>query len=179
MLFFSLTFPWMGWFRNYWFWDGLQFFFAFNFKVFGHGRAKTFWKISPVCLPGQSIAYDRSWRPILLTCHTNFYGTLNKPKSLPWTQTNGHDIEDEPLMAFWPSFRWRVTFLTILNPAQQNFGSGPDMARRTPFVVVWNIVLAICHWKEKKGRDLESWGPLYPSHIMNNELNINLLGVAA
>jgi hypothetical protein len=27
---FSLTFPWTGWFRNYQFWDGLQFFLPFN-----------------------------------------------------------------------------------------------------------------------------------------------------
>jgi hypothetical protein len=27
---FSLTFPWMGWFRNYRFWNGLQFFLPFN-----------------------------------------------------------------------------------------------------------------------------------------------------
>jgi hypothetical protein len=31
---FSLTFPWTGWFRNYRFWDGLQFLLAFQFKVF-------------------------------------------------------------------------------------------------------------------------------------------------
>ena len=27
---FSLNFPWTGWFRNYRFWDGLQFFLPFN-----------------------------------------------------------------------------------------------------------------------------------------------------
>jgi len=32
--FFPLTFPWTCWFRNYRFWDGLQIFFAFQFKVF-------------------------------------------------------------------------------------------------------------------------------------------------
>jgi hypothetical protein len=29
-LVFSLTFPWTGWFRNYWFWDMLQSFLPFN-----------------------------------------------------------------------------------------------------------------------------------------------------
>jgi len=28
--FFPLTFPWTGWFTNYRFWDGLQFFLPFN-----------------------------------------------------------------------------------------------------------------------------------------------------
>jgi hypothetical protein len=31
--FFPLTFPCTGWFRNYRFWDRLQFLFAFQFKV--------------------------------------------------------------------------------------------------------------------------------------------------
>ena len=30
---FSLTFPWTGWFRNYRFWDGLQFFLPFSSRV--------------------------------------------------------------------------------------------------------------------------------------------------
>jgi hypothetical protein len=37
---FSLTFPWTGWFRNYRVLGRVAIFFAFQFKVFGRGRAK-------------------------------------------------------------------------------------------------------------------------------------------
>jgi hypothetical protein len=35
-----LTFPWMGWFRSYRFWDGLQFFLPFNSRFLDVDRQK-------------------------------------------------------------------------------------------------------------------------------------------
>jgi hypothetical protein len=40
-------YPWTGWFRSYWFWDGFQFLFAFRYKVSGHGWANFFLRNQP------------------------------------------------------------------------------------------------------------------------------------
>jgi hypothetical protein len=58
---FSLTFPWMAWFRNYRVLGRVAIFLAFQFKVFGRGRAKLCEKTALVALQAGAFVKRATW----------------------------------------------------------------------------------------------------------------------